>query len=460
MSDTEKNIKRKLNVAPGDQVLSTGNFNELINDGDLNGLGGVGSTVGAIGDSITSMASSAGATSQSWQSNGYAAWLRQKSRQSIILNPSNLYATSGYTTQQIITTHLPTALAAELDIYIVHCGTNDITASNPAITAATTIANIQNIVSQLLDTGAYVILTTILPRTGTTATVRQKMHAVNNAIIALAQTNPKIRLVHLHSYFVDSSNADGDPLSGLLYDGLHPGTIGAELMAELIWEQMYPIVKNVDIGFYNPADVYDSSINTLGSLITNGNMNGTAGTVSGTGNSGTAPDSWTFVNGTSSATRGDLTAVASVVAKAGSRVGRMLQVVFAGTPTSIYTYFFRPTASSGQITTGFSPGDTVYIEMMYEIDYGSTGLAQVGVELAANNGSSTTFTARDFVYISTANYNTYDGTKTYKGVAKSQPFVLPSDTTNIQPRISISFANGALSAATVRVGDIQLRKVI
>lgn len=406
--------------------------------------------VGCLGDSITSNAYGSNAGATFWQLIGYATWLRQLTRQKINLPSTNLFATSGYTTAQIITTHLPGAIAANLDVCVVHCASNDVV--NTGIALATIKSNLNTIFQALLENGTAIVAIPPMPRVSLSATIRKRMDNINRWINEYARSHSGVRVLDMNPIFTDATHASGDPISGvLLADGIHPCVNGAYLIARELAPIVMSLIQPNEMRITSTTDVYDATHNPLGSLITNGLLNGTGGTA-GTGTTGTVADSWQIIRASGSG-EGTASAAGSKVSRTDGDSGAWQQIVVTGTPTEYYNFGLEPTSA---ITTNFATGDTLYMEAEFEIDPGATGLMAVSAYLARNS----------FTYIGIDGYpnnvstGTYNSTDFIRGVLRTEPMLLPSGVTSFSPRLVLGLQDDTACSFTVRFGRISLRKVI
>lgn len=410
-----------------------------------------GHTVGAIGDSITSTALSTSATTLHWTLKGFLTWLRHLTNQSLSVLPTNVYATSGYKVSDIIAAGYHTsAAAANLDIVIVHAGTNDVA----TVGSSTTTAGLQVIYENLLASGAIVVAVPVLPQASASSTARLRRAAINLWIREYCRSHKRMILADPRPQITDATSSTGEPVSGMLYDGLHPNAKGAYYIAQAIIASLTNYILPFDGRFSDVNDVYDATNNPYGNLLTNGMLNGTGGAVSGTGRSGTVADSWTFANATSIGSVGTLAAVASKVARTDGETGYWQQFAYTGTPGALFTDYFRNTTA---VSAGYTAGvDYVYMTADYEVDASSAGLLQVG-GYAFSAGAATNPSRLDPVYDTSA--DVYPPVA-IAGVVKTEPFLIPASATSISGYIAISHKASVAASSTIRVGKIELRKVI
>lgn len=189
-----------------------------------------GSRVWAIGDSITAHGYTAIGSMPYAQlgSQAYLVWASLLSQGRIFFG--GIAATSGYTAEQILATHVPTVVAASPKpaACIVLAGTNNISVTGSVSSFATTMTAIY---TQLLAAGILPIACTLPPRSGDSAANIKLLTQFNAWITRYAQLNG-LPLVDFYSQLVDP--ATGNWQAGLNLDNYHPNGAGAKIMGELI----------------------------------------------------------------------------------------------------------------------------------------------------------------------------------------------------------------------------------
>lgn len=189
-----------------------------------------GNDVFFIGDSITAfgIASSAGNNTGTM----YAPLLCAQSWPGIAMGLSGgrlryagQAATGGYTSAQIKSTHLPSAVAAKPTFCVIMCGRNDVRTLVPS---ATTLQNIQDMCTTLIAAGIEPVLCSMAAQSGNSAEVEQLRYEVNKGIRDYANS---MRLV-----FVDldrvTRTGDGQWIAGYNQDVSHPTPVGCMAMAK------------------------------------------------------------------------------------------------------------------------------------------------------------------------------------------------------------------------------------
>lgn len=179
--------------------------------------------VGFCGDSITN---AAGASSN----RGYVFLVRWVAGSRVVDQVPKIYATGGYTSAQVLATHVPSA-CAEVNLAVVHfaAGTND---AGTSVTAAQFGANVQAAYDLIVAAGKRMTISLIPPRgSGATAQWRRDRAAYNEWIS---------RWAPLHGVPIADTSALVDPATGHLRadcdsgDGTHPNDLGHALIAQAV----------------------------------------------------------------------------------------------------------------------------------------------------------------------------------------------------------------------------------
>lgn len=200
----------------------------------------------------------------------------------IVAGGSGTFATGSRTTAEIIG-YLPDAIASSVDIFTVEAGTNDISAG---VASSVIIANLKTIYDTLLAAGKKVIVLPILPRAYSLTTAQlANILAVNNFIRAYASRNStantvgykEVVLADPSSYWQDGTNTGYYPIGGtgatngaVTYDGLHPSTLGAQLIGYCVWlaaQRWIGVSDPVGQHIYSQADGYDPVRNPTGNML-------------------------------------------------------------------------------------------------------------------------------------------------------------------------------------------------
>lgn len=196
-------------------------------------------TVGAIGDSNTANGCTSSSDAANSLSTGVLGQISEKNWHfwaSLYSGGRMRYvgmaATGGYTSAQILSTHLPIALASRPGYCVVLAGTNDV---GDSVAFATTKANLTSIYTQLWDSGIIPVLCTLPPRAGDVTSFRTALVKLNHWIALTAQKNGW-PLFDLHGAATDASN--GDWTSGYNSDNYHLTAAGAKALGSALWTSL------------------------------------------------------------------------------------------------------------------------------------------------------------------------------------------------------------------------------
>jgi len=404
----------------------------------------MGKKVGVLGDSNTAIAYNIQSSFGNWNLQGWPAWLRILSKQSLIMSSSNVYATNGATTSVLISTWLSTAVAAQLDIYVVAIGVNDC----QTMSVATYSANIDTICNALLSTGAIVVLVTIHPNTVCSAAQFKILNQMNNVLRAKAASNSRILLADPIPYLADMTVTTGAPVSGMLYDTVHYANKGAYLVAKTIWNVLSSYTPYTDKRFNFPNDVWAND-NVNGNLLTNGMLNGSSGSVdAGVGLSGVAPNNWTFHLGSAS---GTMAVVGSKVAKNNGEQGGWFRATFSGTPVAAKSIYLLQSISYGG--GSYSAGDVIEMTAEFRINSGSAGIRGVFAQISDASSGST----GENDGTSSTGHLIYSG-DTITGVLKPEPHTIVASAGSVLCSVIIQ-TDAAATSGDIDIGPISVRKI-
>lgn len=351
-------------------------------------LSSVAIPIAAMGDSLTDYATDSSASSTAFFDRGFMAWLRPISNGRVVFTDALNFGIAGERTDQMVTRMAPWVTAARTSGFAhVLAGTNDIGAFIPT---ATIIANLQTLYTAALSAGAYLAVSTIFPRTtfsaftaGQITTGQRQILGVNQWIREYAaRSGGRVILIDSWKSLLDS--ATGGLLTSMTYDGLHLNQLGSYTHAQAMWAALSPLMPGaVQVPLAaSSLDVYSATDNPRGSLLLNPWLSGTAGTVSGTGISGTVATSFGQTTVVTSPTG---TVVMSQEA-ATDGGGDWQVVTFTNrTGATAETITFRQNiASSGG---SYAAGDVLWAGVELKVDAGATGIACAFCQLAEAPGT-------------------------------------------------------------------------
>lgn len=238
-------------------------------------------SVALLGDSIT-LRNQQGATAN-FNAEGYFVVANMLMRQKYDL--IGVYATSGYTIEQIAATHLPQIISSGAKTCFVLAGTNNAADALPE----TIFDKLTSLIWKPLRAAGINVWAATIPPNGTWTTAQSaKMAAVNDMIRAAKSTWPGLRVADFWAATVDGLT--GAPRANLFGDQIHPVARGGMYYARAIADSdADSVVKKTARVSGGALDPYILSANPLAF---GNNANGTNGTVIGTGGTGTGPNQW------------------------------------------------------------------------------------------------------------------------------------------------------------------------
>lgn len=289
-------------------------------------------TVASMGDSIPTFGGTALVTPWTTEVDSFYHYMPllaalSSAQVSILRTAAGLpyFATGGYTSAQVQSTHLPTVIAAKPDACVIVCGTNDYGA---AVTSANSAATILAIVDSLLAAGITPILGEIIAVPSGQAAKAAWLLATNVLLAAGMATRKKALYVNWNIYL--DSNGDGTADTDTWYDDtVHPNHNGYSRMGKRLYEVCQPWITPSD---YFAGIVWDTPNPTL------------------TG-AGTVADGWNLD------IAGTLTP--SLVARGGA-LGNWQKLVITGSSANNNLRYGYGTASGG-----WAVGDTVEFAVEY-----------------------------------------------------------------------------------------------
>lgn len=387
--------------------------------------------------------STASATEYSKMAQGWIGWLQALTNQRFDFDLGDNYGKSGDTSAQMLA-RIPAALAATTaKVAIVLIGTND---ANSSVPFATTKANVDASIALLQAAGMTVIVIAELPRgdgTNTSArlTATNLKHFLQYAeYLRRLKTTPGVFVADPWQYWADPLSTTGDVVSPTYTkDGLHEAPIGAYYIALALVPIVNAIFPPVDILPTANSDLFDATDNPWGCLNSNPMMDGTAGTFNATGGSGVVATGWSENAGPT------WTRVYSKATLANGKPAQ--QVVLGGTGTTSGVGF-RQIITAGNLTIG----DQVQAVASVEIDASAANTSQLALQLLDNN----TITSGDMRRTLT--------TETIPNIASQIRVILRTPvytltSTTLQLQFFMNVLNAVTPAATIRMGQVCLRKV-
>lgn len=264
------------------------------------------------------------------------------------------------------------------DIVIVEPGTNDFgTYTNDEI-----IANRKELCLLARDTGALVILTSILMQDDTAWTGNQKDRAaeINRLSREFAESQESIIYFDGNAAYLDYTDADQNPLADRTSDGTHPAPPGGYYIGLKLKELIEKFIPSAPI--IVPSDLI-SDDNTYGNIITNPLFLGTSGTA-GTGVTGDVADNWELARTSGS----NITCAATVEARSDG-LGNQQVATFTLSGSAEETFLLdMPTdPQPSQISTG----DWVCFDAHLEVDNAAGAIDYVHMYTRTVSATESTF---------------------------------------------------------------------
>jgi lysophospholipase L1-like esterase len=211
-------------------------------------------SIAFMGDSITSQAFTG---LYSYNAIGYPTWARQLNSAQWNAEPNGAglsFATGGFTTLQIQTTHLPQVLASNATRCVVQGGINDFSAGRTSAQAATTLRQMW---ASLVAAGITPIATTVLPDAANV--LRQAWIADTNVLIRSYAATDGVKLCDWSSV-VEISPGVGSVTD--FPDNIHPNQIGCVKIGKVLAATITTL--NIrSLSHYSTSDVFVTSNNQL-----------------------------------------------------------------------------------------------------------------------------------------------------------------------------------------------------
>lgn len=415
-------------------------------------------TVAFVGDSIQYAAIGGNATNSVFNANrGPSFWARFLTSHRIASGQSLNFGVSGDKVADVLARMAP-ILAANPQVYYLAIGTND-----AGVTAyATWTAQYLALLVQLMNTGATVICSTILPRTLATQSTRDAAQRMNIFIRSLAGAYDRVFVTDPTINYGDPTAADWSPRTSYSYDGLHPKGLGAYHATKPLVSLLNMLYPPVGVPMALPADVF-SAANPGGNLLTNGILAYTSGGTNGGGGgtiSGNITDAWTLATSANGGTLTSLTVTGSTVALPDGRSGQGIAIggsctANGSTPINSGSLIsFKQDKTSA--FTNYVAGDRLVFSAEVAADATTASISGIEAQLVVTVGG-VTYTNGDG--------SCYTGdllpSEAFSGVLRTPDFILPSGTiTLVRCAVRIYLLTGSISpvlAATI--AGLKLAKV-
>jgi len=332
-------------------------------------------SLGYFGDSITAAGYSETSTYLGKGLQGYPTWTGILSNHRLLHNDAWNFGISGNTTTQMLA-RLSTVVAANLDVCVIHGGTNDLTNSVPF---GTIISNLNSIYTTLLNTNTIIIAIPILGRTAPTALTgaqRQIGMQVNDWIRRQAQTRAGFFVADCSLDFDDPASTDWSHRAGYTGDGIHPSVVGAKVIGQKVADVISTFYPDWRQPVMSSVDLYDATLLPNGNMF-DGMFAGTGGSI--VGSAGNVATGWSG----DSTQLGGATLVPSKTTLSDGRTAQQLVLSGTYTGSSKRAFMYRTLTNSN-----FAAGDTIEGLIYGEIGSNS-GIAALDLDIEITDGGVT-----------------------------------------------------------------------
>lgn len=180
---------------------------------------------------------------------GWPIWAQHASNG--LLRYAGVYATGGFTTGQILNTHIPKVVTARPSFCVVMAGRNDV---HQRISLEVTLGNFRSIFITLRRAGIIPVICTMSAHSGNDAQQKILQSSINNWLVSYANKYG-LPFVDLHSATINPQT--GEWVAGYNYDASHPKAIGAQAMgqrlADTIAKWVAPTYPRIAVQQSDPA---------------------------------------------------------------------------------------------------------------------------------------------------------------------------------------------------------------
>ncbi len=377
-----------------------------------------GVTIGLLGDSITA------GNEEDRRNRGYWTWAEVLQEQ---LYDVVAYAgIGGNNCAQMLARVSADVIAYNPDVCVVMGGTNDISADR---TYAAIIADLEDIYDLLRAAGIHIIATTSVPSTSYgTETKRQIFRDLATWVSGYVAAHPSdMTYCDTGSLYAD---ANENPLDGYTHDGVHPTTLGAYTIGSALATAIAGIAPARNL-WLDAGDPRLLNYNTT--------MDGTGGIVTG--------------SATGTVATGYQAAGSCVASKTARTGGGEWQKIAMNEPGD-----GRLSTPSIDVTTRFSEGDTVILEVVFETDNDWVEVEHFYAYLQFRDSSGSELAFRSSLF-----GDSYSGPlltppvylpRPASGILRTEPTIVPVGCVTLRNYVYIKG-----DAGSVRIGHYQLRKV-
>ncbi len=394
----------------------------------------------ALGNSYVANSINVGSTTW-YDSRGWMNWGNMMMGSPLRIRPTSFKGVAGETTTQIlarvteITTLSPIPKFCFLD-----GGVNDFGFD---VSLATVLANYTSIIEALNDAGIIAVIGPCFATDAADAQYIADAQALNLALKKLASPGSMI--------WCDWSNLiepTGLTVASTLYDGIHPGSVGARGMGRAVATAMMPRI----------AGEYPLATTASPGLLTNPMLTGTTGTL-GSGFTGEAPTSWTFYR---SGVPSGGTQTSAKVARDDDH-GEWTELTLTGTTNAGKWQGGLLSPAASYVTLGLIEGRYYEVAAEVEIDGGAVNLDGPGMQVVDSDGANQLIYQSGYFALTGDAWGGGTWSGTQRMALKSQPFIVRpiAGTTSLRVRILLNGDGVGVGGitATMRVGRVTLREV-
>lgn len=404
-----------------------------------------------IGDSLANLNIIDDGTHYGYQQNGVLSAYNQRYGHKLFLDLALNKGVSGNTTTQMLARYDADVAANydSFDIALIIGGVNDY---GNSIMAATTLSNIQTMVSALLNAGKWVVLFTLPPNNGGGGSIDQTMAYLNvnshlRNYVKTVSTKTPLFLIDTWRDQSDPASSIGAPATGTTIDGTHLSALGGSLWARRMNATMGTWLDAVDITNTSQAEAYHASFNPLGNLLDNPGFATTSGG-NGFGVGGTIVGSWTAERDGGSFTSAEVVgSVVTTPAGFGAAGGnkQRFTISIAGKSSNELLNFF-PTSPAAVVVGG------TYV---------------LSAKVDISNISNLKMVLAD-LYFAGAGKEVVDGWNPDGGFMPSDdrtlylwtpPFVAPPGSTGLSPFFTTVLDGSAAASVTMDIYDVMAQRV-
>jgi len=393
-----------------------------------------------FGDSITAQNFAVSATYNSYADNGYFNWA-----QAYLGQPFELVRNAGVGgngTAAMLARIQVDVLAYSAGWVFVQEVYNDIIGGVPW---ATTVANLQTIYQTLVNAGSNVIALSGIPSANfTTQAHKDAISNINIWMRAYCLRNPGMVFVDVYTPLLDPTSAAGAGITAYFVDGIHPSTLGAQIMGQAI----YNTVKNLIPASGMSLSMADraSATNPYGNVLLNPVMQGSGGSA-GAGFSGVIAASWVTLieNGT-------VSVVCSTPARADFPNFNWQQMaITCSSGVGVVDLYQQPT-----LPAGIAAGDLIYGQGELNITaLATTTLSRLKISITALDSGFTPVAnvINNVIAMGNNNGSIIPGSYTLR----TPNFVVPADAAYLNFTAQATLAGAG--TATFQIGRCEVRKV-